>query len=42
MYGHNFWLQINVTAKTYPNFKKIDQFLCDLQPKRILRQTDRL
>ena len=28
------------TAKTYPNFVRIDQFLRDLQPKQIFRQSN--
>ena len=30
-----------LTTKTYPNFVRIDQFLCDLLSKEIYRQTDR-
>ena len=29
-----------LTAKTYLNFMRIDQFLCDLQPKQIFRQAN--
>ena len=32
------WL---LTARKYPNFMRIDQFVRDLQPKQIFRPTDR-
>ena len=28
-------------CKTCPNFARIDQFLCNLQPKQIFRQAER-
>ena len=30
------------TSETYPKFVILDQFLRDLQPKQIFRQTDKL
>ena len=30
-----------LTAKTYPNFVRTDQFVRDLYPKQIFRPTDR-
>ena len=42
----NIWSQSLVsklrllTAKTFPNFVRIDQFLRDLYPKQIFRQTN--